>query len=847
MNTLSLTDISTFFNFLSSDNKEIFTCTVMNADSSRVIAGHGSVFWNITSILEEFPRLHETHQATLHVCLNQTGFGGRKLKDIQACRVLCVDLDRLVGTEEIKDIIEKYHVQMVVESSPQKYHLYWRVSAAIGLEAWSKFQLGLAHMLAADLNLGQLNHNIRVPGVGRECKDGSQFLPSIKWLSETCTELDYDSVLELFPDVLEHFQSAALDKKATKKKLSKVNISESDLRASEKGEGRNTTLFHALMGKIAKCDNDTLLNPMEFGILVNLWATELNSKFSVPLDEGEVQKIAKSVFERGEAMASEREAQNAEQLALLTPATMEETASPCVSQESIIHTANGHGPDHEKIKGYEGFTYDLSAPILCDSPYTEQGLAARVVQRFSGSLLRVGKQFYAFNERQHVWKVQDNEYYGELIEFTQICARDIIHEEGFKTLFCKGVGGKISAAKTRAAIDRFMSIRLHMQTARLVKQFRGVKEGTPDIFDAKEYIFHCKNGVLDMRTGELRPATGSDYLLAQADVNWNKEAKCEWWLEFLGEIFEGSTDSNAMIQFIQELFGYSLSGSISEQVLFLHSGDGCNGKSKILSALNAIGGAYSTYTDPDELVRSKTGFVRATERFGAKIEGKRIAIIDDIDVKTNWNENFVRAVTAPVIRARAEHEKSRVIANRCVLHLGLNVAPSPDAENYGLLRRMCIIPYNVRFKPDAHVSRYIDSKIKEELDGIFKWAVEGYQRRALKDTLTYPPELTATVEEYKHEHFTFETVIDDLFATPKDEQDGTWEYLTTLTQDVNNHLKAAGESKQLNVMELSHALKRKLKLKSEKKWDVDRKNAFRAVFVKLLFERTDRQVLLNRM
>lgn len=840
MNSLSLTDIQAFFNFLSSDAREIFTCTVMNADSSRVIQGYGAWFVNAQSVLAEFPRLHDAHEATLHVCLNQTGFGGRKLKDIQACRVLCVDLDRLVGKEELQSVISQYQVQMVVESSPQKYHLYWKVGTELGLEAWATSQRGLGHLFSGDTNLDQLNHNIRVPGVGRECKDGSPFLPSIVWLASECTKLDYDGILNLFPDILEHAHAAALEKKATRKKLGRVNVRGEDIRDAGKKGKRNDTLFQVLTGKVSKCE------VLPDCPTVEQWAEEINTAFTEPMEDWEVEKVARSVFQSSESFFAEREVRNAEQLTLLTPA-LEESASPCASPESVIHTANGHGPRNGEITGYEGFSYDLSTPMLCDSPYTEQGLAARVVQRFGDSLLRVGKQFYAFNAQKRIWKVQDSEAHTELIEFTQTCARDIIHEEGFKTLFCKGAGGKVSAAKTRAAIDKFMSIRLHTQTARLVKQFPGVTEETSDIFDAKEHMFHCANGVLNIRTGELRQATGSDYLLAQADVNWNGEAKCEWWLGFLGELFEGSTDTQAMTAFMQELFGYSISGSISEQVLFLHSGDGCNGKSKVLSALNAICGAYGTYTDPDELVRSKTGFVRATERFGAKIEGKRVAIIDDIDVKTNWNENFVRAVTAPVIRARAEHEKSRVISNRCVLHLGLNVAPSPDAENYGLLRRMCIIPYNVRFKPDANISRQIDSKIKEEQEGILKWAVEGYQRRAMRGVLEYPAELTATVEEYRQDHFTLETTVEELFEAPLNEEEGTWEYLTTLTQDVNNHLRQSGESRQISVDELGIAFKRKLHLKVKKVWDSDRKNAYKAALVKLKFERTNKQTLLNRM
>lgn len=851
MNTLIVSDIQSFFNFLNTNEKEIFTCTLMNCDSTRVLPGYGQWFVTVKEILRELPALHTAHGATLHTTLNQTNLQGRKIKDVTACRVLCVDLDRHVSVAELKDLIERYEIGMVVESSPDKYHLYWRCCPSLGLDVWKGVQLGLNHRFDGDTNLSQLNHNIRVPGVLRITKEEEEFIPSIKYLVPDSPALTYNDLLGVFPWLPEGMSEAQAARKETRKAIKGVrtvtssgdSVNIANMRALEQSEGRNSTLYNVLFHFIKERADGF----REFDN-VGAEAQALNAQFVTPLDDEELMKVLQSAWDRGFDARTEKEAQEQASLALLTPETVCAAELPAGAP---LHNGNGthaHTGDSVTVETARSlFDYDYSDPLMRDNRYTEQGIAARAMQRFGGQIVRVGKSIYAFNETERVWKTQDSDSSPELYSFVHQCARDLIAEPGFRTLFCMQ-GPAQSALKTRQAQEKFLSIRILMQSIKVIKNLTSVKTLRPDEFDACPWLFYCQNGALDMRTGELRPVQASDYLMSQSSVVYDPTAEAPGWAKFISEIFENNADPQAMIDFMQEVFGYSISGSINEQVLFLHSGDGCNGKSKLLAALAAIAGDYSTYTDPDDLVRSKTGFVKSTERFGAKIEGKRVAIVDDIDVKTIWNETFVKMTTSPTIRARGEYERSRTITNRCVLHLGLNVAPTPDAENYGLLRRMCIIPYNVRFKPDAHVSNEIDKMIRDEAAGILRWAVEGYQRYLSHGgTVSYPLELTATAEEYKEDNFKLESVIDELFEAPSSEENGTWEWLSDLTVDVNTYLRQAGESIQVSPEELGRGLRRKQGFSIKKVRDPERRNAFRAVLVKLKFERPDRQHLASKM
>lgn len=83
-----------------------------------------------------------------------------------------------------------------------------------------------------------------------------------------------------------------------------------------------------------------------------------------------------------------------------------------------------------------------------------------------------------------------------------------------------------------------------------------------------------------------------------------------------------------MVEFIQRMAGYALTGSIKEQkLLFLH-GSGSNGKSVFLDVLRAIGGTYSHNLPSEALMTSKH---ESHPTMLASLHGMRVAISSEIE------------------------------------------------------------------------------------------------------------------------------------------------------------------------------------------------------------------------
>jgi len=74
-------------------------------------------------------------------------------------------------------------------------------------------------------------------------------------------------------------------------------------------------------------------------------------------------------------------------------------------------------------------------------------------------------------------------------------------------------------------------------------------------WDKDNWLLCVKNGVVDLRTGELRPGKQADMITMQAPVVYDAEAKSPRWIQFLDEIFSEDAE---LIAYQQRYYGYCL-------------------------------------------------------------------------------------------------------------------------------------------------------------------------------------------------------------------------------------------------------------------------------------------------
>ena len=184
----------------------------------------------------------------------------------------------------------------------------------------------------------------------------------------------------------------------------------------------------------------------------------------------------------------------------------------------------------------------------------------------------------------------------------------------------------------------------------------------PDALDQNDWLLNCSNGTLDLETGQLRPHRREDFITKLCPVEYDPDAKCPQWREFLKRIF---AEEASLLNFVRNLAGYCLTGNVSEQLFAILYGTGANGKSTLTDLLlDLLGDDYSMKATADMLMM-KRGEAHPTAL--ADFHGKRLVVATETEDGRRLAESLVKELTGgDKIRAQAQCAK---ISGNSGLHI----------------------------------------------------------------------------------------------------------------------------------------------------------------------------------
>jgi putative DNA primase/helicase len=147
-----------------------------------------------------------------------------------------------------------------------------------------------------------------------------------------------------------------------------------------------------------------------------------------------------------------------------------------------------------------------------------------------------------------------------------------------------------------------------------------------DDADKEPLAINTPGGVVDLRTGEMRPhgASRGDELHTRStsvapsppDVPLSKA--CRRFLQYMDEVTAGDQE---LVRYMQMAAGYTLTGLTSEQCLFFLAGDGSNGKSVFSGIISKAMGTYHRAAEITTFTENKM------ERHSTEIAALRGAVL----------------------------------------------------------------------------------------------------------------------------------------------------------------------------------------------------------------------------
>lgn len=242
----------------------------------------------------------------------------------------------------------------------------------------------------------------------------------------------------------------------------------------------------------------------------------------------------------------------------------------------------------------------------------------------------------------------------------------------------------------------------------------------------------------------LEPHNREHYRTTQIPVTFDRKATAPRFDQFLTEVFKGDTDAADKRRAVLEMMGYTLMAHCRHERFVIMVGSGANGKSVILSVLEALlGKANVSGVQPSQFDRS---FQRA------HLHGKLANIVTEIKQGEVIDDASLKGIVSGE-PTTVEHKFKDPFVMRpfATCWFGTNHLPHTRDFSDALFRRALIVEFNNVFKPElGNCDPLLKDKLIEELPGILNMSLDAYAE-ALEYGFTMPASCKAARDSWRLE------------------------------------------------------------------------------------------------
>lgn len=267
-----------------------------------------------------------------------------------------------------------------------------------------------------------------------------------------------------------------------------------------------------------------------------------------------------------------------------------------------------------------------------------------------------------------------------------------------------------------------------------------------------------KNGIVDLDAlfkqdveNFFIPHSPNWFSSLRLDYDFEEDAECEKWVEYIEFITEGDEEK---VNLLQEWAGYLLWPKSERQSFLVFEGEGGTGKSSFFAGMAAMLGEKNI---------SSLSLEDLGDSFGlASTVGKVANIAGDVGT-INGNEEAIlkRYTGGDKVEIQRKFLPSLSIRPTAKMMMAWNQRPRFKDKSEGLWRRMILIPLNNQVGTKRVFGMDNPRFWASEAPGIMRWALGGLQRLLSQNKFSECKATTAAIEEFKNEVNPIKTFFDD--------------------------------------------------------------------------------------
>lgn len=380
-------------------------------------------------------------------------------------------------------------------------------------------------------------------------------------------------------------------------------------------------------------------------------------------------------------------------------------------------------------------------------------------KKFAQSEAAVHLRFHAFTDRQLIEARKDvHTAVDALADADELSSGD----------------ARQKTAQARAYLKFVQAQRNTGGIAQSLKETAHIVAVSVNELDADPFLLNTPGGVIDLRTGQMRPNDPADRCTKCAAVA-PSDAGAQLWWEFVDRFACNDTELAA---YLQQVAGMSAVGRVFSENLLILYGSGGNAKSTFVNTLARVLGSYSGSLSTDVLL-SRPGQNKGPEL--AALRGLRLAIASEIEEGARMDEAVLkRLCSTDQIAANPKYRDPFSFTPSHSLIMCTNHLPRVGSMDNGTWARIAVAPCRGNFRGQKNeVKNYADFLVENAGGAVLRWIVEGAKQFIANGcTLTTPQCVRDEVEAYRAESDWLSHFLEDCCIVDKTSKVGAGQLLS---------------------------------------------------------------------
>lgn len=296
-----------------------------------------------------------------------------------------------------------------------------------------------------------------------------------------------------------------------------------------------------------------------------------------------------------------------------------------------------------------------------------------------------------------------------------------------------------------------------------------------ELLDSRSHLIGFTNGVYDLKMHIFRDGMPDDYIFHSTKINYlayNGELQ-EY--QDINDFFSKLFTIENVRNYVLDILACIIDGSIAQERFYIFTGQGSNGKSRLLDLIQkSVGDYYGVL--PIALLTQKRAASNSAQSELERTKGRRFAVMQEPSEQDKINIGFMKELSGnDRIMTRGLYKEPTEFKPQFKMILACNELPEVPSDDGGTWRRIRVIEFTSKFceNPKKPNEFAMDLELVDKFD---RWAepfismlIERH-KNINPCSISEPMEVRIATESYKNNNdiigqFIFDRIVIDKEAT----------------------------------------------------------------------------------